>query len=101
MKYRCSMKCEGSNTCDKPGEWLICGMHLVKVVAFGVPSEPGEDEEVMAFRAMRSKFILAAALSVPILLLSMGELLPGLGRFISGLFSMKTNALRIKGLRLD
>ena len=98
--YICAMRCEGDKTYPDPGDCPVCGMHLVKVVAFGAPPEPGEDEEILAFRAMRSKFILAAFLSVPILLLSMGGLLPGLGRVISGLFPLKTNALIQMGLSI-
>ncbi len=42
---------------------------------------------------MRLKFILAAVFSLPILILSMGELVPGLAGLIASLFPMKTNLL--------
>lgn len=92
-RYICAMGCEGDKTYPIPGDCPVCGMHLVKVVSFGSMQEPGEDEELTAFRAMRRKLILSAALALPILVLSMGELVPSLGRLISSLLSMKANVL--------
>ncbi|MFZ2782215.1 MAG: copper-translocating P-type ATPase [Rectinemataceae bacterium] len=89
--YICAMRCEGDRTYPKPGDCPVCGMHLVKVVAFGAPAGEGEDEEMAAFRSMRGKFILSALFALPVLFLSMGELIPGLGEFIMGLFPRKTN----------
>jgi len=91
--YICAMRCEGDKTYPKPGDCPICGMHLVKVVAFGAPSGEEEDEEMAAFKAMRGKFILSALFALPVLFLSIGELIPGLGEFIGSLFSRKTNLL--------
>jgi len=75
-------------------------MHLVKVVSFGSGPAAGEDEEISAFKAMRRKLIFSAALALPILVLSMGELVPGLGQIISSHLSMKTNALIQMGLSI-
>ncbi|MFZ3109642.1 MAG: copper-translocating P-type ATPase [Rectinemataceae bacterium] len=91
--YICAMRCEGDKTYPKPGDCPVCGMHLVKVVAFGAPTGEGESEEMAAFRAMRGKLILSALLALPVLFLSMGELVPGLGDFIMGLFPRKINLL--------
>lgn len=91
--YICAMRCEGDKTYPKPGDCPVCGMHLVKVVAFGAPAADGEEEEMTAFRAMRGKLIVSALLALPVLFLSMGELIPGLGEFIMGLFPRKTNLL--------
>jgi Cu+-exporting ATPase len=75
-------------------------MRLVKVVTFGSPQEPGEDEEIAAFKAMRRRLILSAALALPILVLSMGELIPGLGRTIASLLSARANILIQMGLSI-
>lgn len=91
--YICAMRCEGDKTYPKPGDCPVCGMHLVKVVAFGASAEEGESEEMAAFRAMRGKLILSVLLSLPVLFLSMGELIPGLKEFIMNLFPRKTNLL--------
>lgn len=92
-RYICPMRCEGDKTYPAPGDCPVCGMHLVKVVEFGAQPEAAEDEEILAYRSMRLKFILAAAFSLPVLLLSMGELVPGLAGLIASLFPMKTNLL--------
>ena len=89
--YICAMRCEGDKTYPNPGDCPICGMHLVKVVVFGAPPAPGEDEEIL---------VIASLLSLPVLTLSMGELLPGLGRLIADLFSMNTNMLIQMGLSI-
>jgi len=91
--YICPMRCEGDKTYPEPGDCPVCGMHLVQVLAFGAGSTSGEDEEVAAFKSMRRRLVLAASLSLPVLLLSMGELVPGFDRFIAGLFSMSQNIL--------
>ncbi len=92
-RYICPMRDEGDKTYPEPGDCPVCGMHLVKVVEFGAPPEAAEDEEIRAYRAMRLKFVLAAVFSLPILILSMGELVPGLAGLIASLFPMKTNLL--------
>jgi heavy metal translocating P-type ATPase len=68
-------------------------MHLITVVEFGVPPEDAADEEFLGYRSMRLKFILAAVFSLPVLILAMGELVPGLAELLAALFPMKTNLL--------
>ena len=92
-RYICPMRDEGDKTYPEPGDCPVCGMRLVKVVEFGVPPEAAEDEEILAYRSMRLKFILAAAFSLPILILAMGELVPGFAGLLAALFPMKTNLL--------
>lgn len=97
-RYICAMGCEGEKTYPEPRDCPVCGMHLVKVVSFGTRQEPGEDEEILAFKAMRKRLIISATLALPILLLSMGELVPGLGRILASLLSMKTSIFIQMGL---
>jgi len=92
-RYICPMRDEGDKTYPEPGDCPVCGMRLVKVVEFGAPPEAAEDEEILAYRSMRLKFILSAAFSLPVLILSMGELVPGLAGLLASLFPMKTNLL--------
>jgi heavy metal translocating P-type ATPase len=84
---------EGDKTYPEPGDCPVCGMHLVKVVEFGALHEAAEDEEILAYRSMHLKFILAAAFSLPVLILSMGELVPGLAGLLASLFPMRMNLL--------
>lgn len=92
-RYICPMRCEGDKTYPKPGDCPVCGMHLVRVISFGPPQANQDDEEIQAYQSMRKKFIIAALLSVPILVLSMGDLLPGLGMLMQSLFSKRINII--------
>jgi len=91
--YICPMRDEGEKTYPEPGDCPVCGMHLVKVMGFGIPHNEQDDEELAAYLSMKKLLIIAACLSLPVLLLSMGELIPGLGSIIAGLFSKKTNLI--------
>lgn len=93
MQYQCPMKCQGTKTVDKPGDCPVCGMHLIKVVEFGAPPEAAEDEEILNYRSMRLKLILSGLFSIPVLVLAMRELVPGLAGLLAALFPMKTNLL--------
>jgi Cu+-exporting ATPase len=70
---------------DRPGTCPICGMAL----------EPragtAEEEENPELRDMSRRFWLAVALAVPLLVIAMGDLLPGAP--VSRLFSMHTRTL--------
>gem|GEM_PF-4456576 len=55
--YICPMRDEGDKTYPTPGDCPVCGMHLVKVVAFEALAREGEDGEMIAFKSMRSKFL--------------------------------------------
>jgi len=92
-RYICPMRDEGDKTYPEPGDCPVCGMHLITVVEFGVPPEDAADEEFLGYRSMRLKFILAAVFSLPVLILAMGELVPGLAELLAALFPMKTNLL--------
>lgn len=92
-KYICPMRDEGEKTYPDAGDCPVCGMHLEKIIGFGDSNAEQEDEELKAYLAMKKKFIISACLSVPILILAMGGLIPGLGTIIDNLFSMKTNII--------
>ena len=63
------MRCEGDKTYDKPGSCPKCGMNLVPEKS----KETGEEEK--AFRKMAGKFRIALALSVPVLIIAMSDIL--------------------------
>lgn len=66
--YTCPMHPEIRQ--DKPGSCPICGMDLVPVNV-----EQTSDEE-KAYKAMAKKFWLAVALTIPVFVLAMGEMIP-------------------------
>jgi Cu+-exporting ATPase len=70
---------------DHPGDCPKCGMALE---ARTLSAEPGENPELVD---MRRRFWFAAALSVPLLLISMGDMLPG--KPVSALVSGRTRVL--------
>jgi heavy metal translocating P-type ATPase len=92
-RYICPMRDEGDKTYPEPSDCPVCGMHLVKVVEFGALPEDAEDEDILVFRKMRIKLILSVVFSLPVLILSMGELVPGLAELLAALFLMNTNLL--------
>lgn len=58
---------------DHPGDCPICGMKLEpKTVA---ATDPGEDEEI---RSLTRKFWIALLLTLPVLIIAMGHMIPGL-----------------------
>ncbi|HZY79892.1 MAG TPA: copper-translocating P-type ATPase [Cyclobacteriaceae bacterium] len=74
-QYYCPMLCEGDKKYPEPGNCPVCGMHLVKEEKF-TPShshkhDTGEDK---AYKQMLRRFWIAAGLTLPILVLSMGEM---------------------------
>ena len=104
-KYYCPMRCEGDETYDIPGDCPVCGMHLQKAeinktstVTYTCPMHPeikqkkpgscpkcgmdlipekGEitSEEEKAYNKITKKFRIALALSIPVFLIAMSELL--------------------------
>lgn len=107
-KYYCPMHCEGDKTYDKPGDCPVCGMHLnkeekassVKVI-YTCPmhpevrqDHPGDcpkcgmtlvpekgaetSEEDSAYRKMSRKFWIAVALSIPVFLIAMSDMVHSL-----------------------
>lgn len=71
--YTCPMHPEVRQ--DKPGSCPICGMDLVPLNA------PELSEEEKAYKAMARKFWIAVALSVPVFILAMGEMVPAISGF--------------------
>ena len=71
---------------DEPGSCPICGMGLEARV-----SAAGEADENPELRDMSRRFWFAAALTVPLVIIAMGDLFPG--RPISQLFSLRTRTL--------
>src|SRR5680860_95030 len=92
-EYICPMRDEGEKTYPKPGDCPVCGMHLEKVIGFGASQTEQEDEELKAYQSMKKRFIIAVCFSLPILILAMGELIPGLGTVIDGLLSKEMNLI--------
>lgn len=105
-KYYCTMLCEGDKTYPEPGDCPVCGMHLKKEEKAGanrtiytcpmhpeikqdhpgscpkcgmtlVPEKGAEtSEEEQAYRKMAKKFWFALALSVPVFIIAMSDLIP-------------------------
>ncbi|MBT8063664.1 MAG: copper-translocating P-type ATPase [Gammaproteobacteria bacterium] len=57
---------------DDPGDCPLCGMALEPTAA---PADRLDDDP--EYRDMRRRFVVAAALAVPLLLVAMGDMLPG------------------------
>jgi P-type Cu+ transporter len=77
--YTCPMHPEVRQ--DHPGACPICGMALEPVTASVAPSEDDNAE----LRDMTRRFWIGLALTVPVLVLSMGEFAPGLRDLIASL----------------
>ncbi|MBL1279349.1 MAG: heavy metal translocating P-type ATPase [Fluviicola sp.] len=103
--FYCPMHCEGEKTYDQPGSCPVCGMDLVEQPKLEVatqftcpmhpeivkdepgscpicgmdlvPMEPTESEEDKTYQKLLKKFKLSILFSVPILIIAMGELIPG------------------------
>ena len=75
--YICPM-CPGVES-DRPGSCPKCGMALEPVAATAGPQANPE------LRDMTRRFWVGAALAVPVLVLAMGPMLPGLGSRLHGL----------------
>jgi len=78
--YTCPMHPEVRQ--ESPGSCPKCGMALEQ------DTVAAEEEESAELKDMRRRFWFAAALSVPLVIISMGDMLPG--RPISSLMSMRT-----------
>ncbi|MEJ7677089.1 MAG: heavy metal translocating P-type ATPase [Segetibacter sp.] len=104
-KYYCPMHCEGDKLYDKSGNCPVCGMNLEKVPELSkvtlqytcpmhpeiIRSEPGScpicgmdlvplmpaDEDDSTYKELLKKFKIALLFTVPIFLISMGEMIPG------------------------
>jgi len=105
-RYYCPMRCEGDKFYDKPGECPVCGMNLVKEETFAkaltiytcpmhpevrrdapgdcpicgmdlVPLnvQPKSDEDD-AYVKMTRKFWIAVALTIPVFIIGMSEMIP-------------------------
>ncbi len=83
-KYTCPMHPEILQ--DHPGDCPKCGMALERHTA----SPPGEEDDT-EYRSMLKRFRFALVFVVPLLILSMGDMLPG--RPISQIFSVRNRVL--------
>ncbi len=92
-EFICPMRCEGDKTYPNPGSCPVCGMHLNRVIAFGTPQPEKDTEEVLAFKSMRLRLVVAAVFSFPIFILAMSELIPGASELIKTLISPGLNQL--------
>ena len=68
--YYCPMLCEGDKTYNEPGSCPVCGMDLI---AKTISIEP----EDTTYKDMLKKLKIAIAFTIPIFILSMGEMIPG------------------------
>ncbi len=102
-KYYCPMHCEGDKMYDKAGDCPVCGMDLIKQASVAkstqytcpmhpeiVKDEPGScpicgmdlvplmpvDDENKTYQKLVSKFKIAVACTLPLLILVMGEMIP-------------------------
>ena len=102
-KFYCPMHCEGNKMYDKEGDCPVCGMDLVpqartsKSTQYTCPmhpeiveDEPGscpicgmdlvplvaDDAENKTYQKLLKKFKIAAAFTIPIFILVMGEMIP-------------------------
>ena len=84
-QYTCPMHPEIVQ--DEPGACPKCGMALepVTVAAEG-------EEETSEYEDMKRRFIVGAILSVPLVLIAMRDILPGIGQAIESLASARTLA---------
>ncbi len=89
--YICPMRCEGDKTYPNPGSCPICGMHMTEVISFGSEIDPEDDDGVKAYKTMRHRLIWSTILSLPIFVLAMGELIPGISQIIENLFTRQVN----------
>ena len=103
-KYYCPMMCEGDKVYDDFGSCPVCGMNLEKIpdtsikITFSCPMHPeitsdkpgtcsicGMDlvanqpieEEDTAYLDWKRKFIISLVFTIPVFVLSMGDMLPG------------------------
>lgn len=103
-KYYCPMHCEGDKMYDQPGDCPVCGMDLVQEASAKpktgnytcpmhpevvsdkpgacpkcgmdlVPIEPVEEED-SSYKKLLRKFKIALAFTLPVFILSMGEMIP-------------------------
>ncbi|VTQ02484.1 Copper-transporting P-type ATPase [Sphingobacterium daejeonense] len=116
-KYYCPMMCEGDKVYDKPGSCPVCGMNLEKIpdttlkVEYTCPMHPEivqdhpgncpicgmelvpnqvTEEDDQHYRSLLKKFWISVACTVPVFVLSMGDMLPG--QPISQVIPYKVNA---------
>jgi len=116
-KYYCPMMCEGDKLYDKFGSCPVCGMNLEKIpettlkVEYSCPmhpeiiqDHPGDcpicgmelvpnqvtEEDDKHYKNLLRKFWISVACTVPIFILSMGDMLPG--QPISQFIPYKVNA---------
>src|SRR5678816_2725576 len=73
---------------DAPGNCPICGMALEPK---SIAAAGSADEENHELRDMSRRFVVAVVVTVPVVILAMGHLLPGAP--LSKLFSMRTRTL--------
>lgn len=110
-KYYCPMHCEGNKLYDQAGSCPVCGMNLEKVPDLNpkktlytcpmhpeiIRDEPGscpicgmnlvpiipKDEDDRTYRDLVKKLWVATGFSIPVFILSMGRMIPGLEDLIS------------------
>jgi len=103
-KYYCPMMCEGEKLYDKPGSCPVCGMNLEKMpekkaaLTYSCPMHPevqsdkpgscpicgmdlvanaDTEEDDHTYQTLKKKFWVALLFTVPLFILSMGEMIPG------------------------
>lgn len=69
-KYYCPMQCEGDKMYNEPGNCPVCGMDLIVAVT-------EDNEEDVTYTTLKKKFKIALLFTVPVFILSMGEMISG------------------------
>lgn len=72
-KYYCPMLCESDKKYDGPGDCPVCGMPLVKEQNI-TPGSSTLPEEDTTYNTMLKKFWVALVFTLPIFIISMGEM---------------------------
>lgn len=103
--YYCPMHCEGEKTHDEQGNCPVCGMDLLEQPSLGqdtkytcpmhpeivkdksgacpicgmdlIPLSPSDSNEQKTYKELLKKMRIATAFSLPIFIISMGDLIPG------------------------
>lgn len=71
--FYCPMRCEGDKTYPEPGDCPVCGMSLL-----AVNTESDENAENASYLEMLRKFWIAVAFTIPVFLIAMGDMIPGI-----------------------
>ena len=72
--FYCPMQCEGEKVYSQPGSCPVCGMDLVEQPVAG---QSVHADEQSAYGDLLRKMLVATAFTLPVFIISMGEMIPG------------------------